>query len=80
MRQTIINSLDIIIWILGGLIAVASVVNGIWMLALGQVTGLALIVGGLLYAVAFMGMFFLVIGIHNNTKRTAEAIEKLASR
>ncbi len=80
MRQTIINSLDIIIWILGGLIAVVGVVAGIVALAQGQVMGLGIIVGGLLYAVVFMGMFFLVIGIHDNTKRTAEAIEKLASR
>ncbi len=80
MRQTIISSLDIIIWILGGLIAVASVVMGIMALAQGQLQGLGIIVGGLLYAVVFMGMFFLVIGIHDNTKRTADAVEKLASR
>jgi hypothetical protein len=80
MRQTIINSLDILIWVLGALIALAGVVAGIAALAQGQVMGLAILVGGLLYAVVFMGMFFLIIGIHNNTKRTAEAVEKLGMK
>jgi hypothetical protein len=30
--------------------------------------------------VVFMGMFFLIIGIHNNTKRTADAVEKLGMK
>lgn len=80
MRQTIINSLDILIWVLGGLIAIGSVVAGVVTLGQGQVAGLAIIIGGLVYAVLIMGMFFLIIGIHNNTKRTAEAVEKLAMR
>lgn len=80
MRQTIINSLDVLIWILGALIALAGVIAGIAALAQGQIVGLAMIVGGLLYAVVFMGMFFLVIGIHNNTRRTAEAVEKMSMR
>jgi hypothetical protein len=80
MRQAIINSLDILIWVLGALIALAGVIAGIVALAQGQVMGLAILVGGLLYAVVFMGMFFLIIGIHNNTKRTAEAVEKLGMK
>ena len=76
MRQAIINSLDILIWVLGALIALGGVIGGIATLAQGQIMGLAFIVGGLLYAVVFMGMFFLIIGIHNNTKRTADAIER----
>jgi hypothetical protein len=80
MRQAIINSLDILIWVLGALIALAGVIAGIVALANGQVMGLAILVGGLLYAVVFMGMFFLIIGIHNNTKRTADAVEKLGMK
>lgn len=81
MRQAIINSLEILIWIMGALIAIASIVMGV--LTLGQgfaLQGLGIIVGGILYAIIFMGMFFLFIGIHSNTKRTAEAVEKLAMR
>jgi hypothetical protein len=51
MRQAIINSLDILIWVLGALIALAGVVAGIAALAQGQVMGLAILIGGLLYAV-----------------------------
>jgi hypothetical protein len=80
MRQAIIKSLDILIWVLGALIALAGVVAGIAALAQGQVMGLAILIGGLLYAVVFMGMFFLIIGIHNNTKRTADAVEKLGMK
>jgi hypothetical protein len=80
MRQAIINSLDILIWVLGALIALAGVVAGIAALAQGQVMGLAILIGGLLYAVVFMGMFFLIIGIHNNTKRTADACERMTAR
>jgi len=80
MRQAIINSLDVLIWIMGVLMATAGVVVGIVALSQGEVAGLAIIVGALLYAIIFMGMFFLIIGMHNNTKRTAEAVEKLAMR
>lgn len=80
MRQAIINSLDVLIWIMGVLMATAGVVVGIIALSQGEVAGLAIIVGALLYAITFMGMFFLIIGMHNNTKRTAEAVEKLAMR
>ena len=66
MRQAIINSLDVLIWVMGVLIALAGVIGGIFALAQGEIVGLAAIIGGLLYAVIFMGMFFLVIGIHNN--------------
>ncbi|MCR8726609.1 hypothetical protein [Frigidibacter sp. ROC022] len=80
MRQAIINSLDILIWIMGGLIALGGVVGGIMVLAQGEAMGLVFIIGALLYAIIFMGMFFLIIGMHNNTRRTAEAVEKLAMR
>ena len=80
MRQTIINSLDMLIWVMGAVIAIGGVIGGIAALAQGEIVGLAFIVGGLLYAVVFMGMFFLIIGIHNNTRRTSEAVEKMGMR
>jgi hypothetical protein len=80
VRQTIINSLEMMIWAIGGLIAIVSVIGGIMAISAGQMQGLLMIIGGPLYAILFMGMFFIVLGIHTNTKRTAEAIEKLANR
>jgi hypothetical protein len=80
MRQTIINSLDVLIWVFGGLVAIGAVIGGLAALAQGEMVGIAIIIGGLVYAVMIMGVFFLIIGIHNNTARTADAVEKLASR
>jgi len=80
MRELIIKSLDVIVWIVAGLIALGGVIVGVMALGQGEVAGLGIIIGGLLYAVVFAGMFFLMIGVYTNTKRTAEAIEKLAAR
>lgn len=80
MRELIIKSLDMIVWIVAGLIALGGVIVGVMALGQGEVAGLVIIIGGLLYAVVFAGMFFLMIGVYTNTKRTAEAIEKLAAR
>ena len=49
-------------------------------MANGQAQGIALIILGPLYAIIFAGWIFLSIGTYHNTKRTAEAIEKLAAR
>lgn len=81
MRQLIISSLDMLIWLFAGLIALGGVIVGFMAMGQGMVLqGLGIVIGGLLYAIIFAGMFFLIIGIHNNTKRTADAVEKLAAR
>jgi hypothetical protein len=79
MRALIINSLDLLVWLLAGLIAIGGVVFGVMAVGQGQIAGIGIIIGGLLYAIIFAGMFFIVIGIHDNTKRTAAAVEKLAA-
>jgi hypothetical protein len=80
MRQFIITSFETIVWIVGGLIAIAGVIAGIIALTQGQMGGLLLIIIAPLYAILIMGVFFIAIAIADNTKRTAEAVEKLASR
>jgi hypothetical protein len=80
MRDFIIKSLDILIWVVGGLIAVGGVVAGLFALVNGQVQGLLFIILGPIYAILFCGMFLLAVGVFNHTKRTAEALEKLAAR
>lgn len=80
MRQFIIRSFEGIVWLFGALVALAGIVVGVLALANGQVQGLLFIIGGPLYAILLMGMFFIAVAISDNTKRTAEAVEKLASR
>jgi hypothetical protein len=80
MRDFIIKSLDILIWVVGGLIAVGGVVAGLFALVNGQPQGLLFIILGPIYAILFCGMFLLAVGVFNHTKRTAEALEKLAAR
>ncbi len=80
MRNTIIRSLDVIVWIIAIFIAGGGVIAGLIAIANGQMEGIAFIIGGPLYAIIFAGFIFVAIGIYDNTKRTAEAIEKLAAR
>lgn len=44
----------------------------------GFLQGLAVLVVGSLYLILMAGMIYLGLGIYNNTRRTAEAVEKLA--
>ncbi|MCO6384363.1 MAG: hypothetical protein JXQ91_08090 [Vannielia sp.] len=80
MRNTIIKIFEVLIWVIGAIYAIGGVVGGIVVLAQGEVVGLGIIIGGLLGAVVIMAMFFIQIGTYNNTRRTAEAVEKLAGR
>jgi hypothetical protein len=80
MRDMIIKSLDVIVWIVAFVFAAGGIIAGVVALANGQAQGIALIILGPLYAIIFAGWIFLSIGTYHNTKRTAEAIEKLAAR
>lgn len=80
MRQFIIRSFEAIVWIFGALVALAGIAVGVMALVNGQAQGLLFIIGGPLYAILLMGMFFIAIAISDNTKRTADAVEKLAAR
>jgi hypothetical protein len=80
MRDFVIKSLDVLIWIVGGLIALAGIAGGLFFLVNGQMQGLLFMVLGPIYAILFCGMFLLASGVYTNTRRTAEALEKLASR
>ena len=80
MRNFVIKSLELIIWIVAGLVAIAGVILGLIALGSGEIAGLLFIIGGPLYAVLLSGMFFVMIGTYENTKRTAEAVERLAAK
>lgn len=81
MRQLIINSFDILVWVFGGFIMLTAMIAGIGAMVQRQaLVGLAFIVGGAIYAVLMMGVFFIAIGIYQNTKRTAEAVAGMTFR
>ncbi len=80
MRDFVIKSMDVLVWIAAFLVAAGGIVAGLMAVGQGQMQGLILVVMGPLYAIMIAGWVFLAIGTYHNTKRTAEAIEKLANR
>ena len=72
--ERIINAVMIIgaAAVLGGGIAVMFQPEG------GVIAGLLTWVAGSIYLILMGGMIYLGIGIHNNTRRTAEAVERLS--
>jgi hypothetical protein len=46
----------------------------------GLLAGLLILIGGGLYVIFIGGLMYLGLGIYQNTKRTAAAVEKLAAR
>lgn len=81
MRQLVITSLEKIMWIFGGLMVVAGLLAGLTtMFTTSFWMGLLILVFTPVYAILFLGMFFVILATQENTKRTAEAVENLASR
>lgn len=84
MRDFFIKSLEIIITIFIVVLALGVVVAGFAALADTRQGGLgpALLiwVGGAFYVMLMGGMMYLGLGIYHNTRRTAEAVEKLLAR
>uniref|UniRef100_UPI0035B4A491 hypothetical protein n=1 Tax=Paenirhodobacter enshiensis TaxID=1105367 RepID=UPI0035B4A491 len=81
MRQFFINSLDKIITVFLALGCLGVLLSGLTMMMQnGFVAGLMVLIGGGLYIVLMGGFCYLFIGIHENTRRTAEAVEKLVAR
>lgn len=82
MRQTFISLLDKLVILIVALILIGAFFAGIFAMFQGGgfFAGIGIWIGGAVYAVLVGGMLFLFLGIHENTKRTAEAVEKLANR
>ena len=59
--------------LIGGVVAMFSPQGGI-------LQGLLVWLGGAIYLTVMAGMIYLGLGIYNNTRRTAEAVERLAER
>ncbi len=91
MRDFFINSLEVLVGIivvvmgLGVLIfAGMAAFGGGGGMGPGQMHGpgaaIAILIGGGLYVIFLGGFLYMGIGIYQNTKRSAEALEKLANK
>ena len=81
MRDFVIRSFDLLIWVLTGLMVLSATVFGFGlMMNISFFMGLAAIIGGILSAIIFAGSLFLLVGIYDNSKRSAAAMERLAAR
>lgn len=90
MRDFFIRSFEVLVGIivvllgLGVLIAAGIAAMGGSQLGPGMsggpLTGLAILVGGAIYVTFIGGLMYLGLGIYQNTKRTAEAVERMVTK
>ena len=94
MRDFFINSLEILVSIMVVLLSlavlaiagVAAFGGGIGPGGMGPggmngpLAGVGILIGGALYVIFIGGFMFMGIGIYQNTKRSAEALEKLLTK
>lgn len=81
MREFFIDALEAIIavvLILGAIVILISGIGAMFGAQGGFLRGLAILIGGSIYLMLIGGMAYLGLGIYHNTRRTAEAVERLA--
>ena len=87
MRDFFIRSFEVIVnvvVVLLGLAVIAATLGTMFNSMPGQpgglLPGLFVLVAGTVYVLFVGGLLFLGLGIYQNTRRTAEAVEKMADR
>ncbi|MFV0245436.1 MAG: hypothetical protein ACK5IB_10515 [Qingshengfaniella sp.] len=83
MRDLIIGSFEKLVGLIVVVMLLAVVLGAVAMMFGsngGFLPGLGFLVFGVVNIVLGAGIAYLVLGIHDNTRRTAEAMEKLADR
>ena len=81
MRDFFISSLEKLITVVVALMCIAVVVGAGGMMVStegGLLPAIGVLIFGGLYVILLGGMMYLFLGIHDNTKRTAEATERMA--
>lgn len=83
MREFFIDALEAIIavvLVLGAIMVLVSGIGAMFGPMGGFFRGIAILIGGSVWLMLVGGMAYLGLGIYHNTRRTAEAIERLADR
>lgn len=94
MRDFFINSLEKVVNVIVVLLGLAVLIgaaaatfgqghmgpNGMGMGGGGPLAGLMVLIGGGLYIIVVGGFLYMGIGIYQNTRRSAEALEKLLAK
>ncbi|WP_299352556.1 hypothetical protein [uncultured Shimia sp.] len=83
MRDFFINSLEKIVSAIIVLMSLGVVLGGLGTMFTpegGIIPGLMVWAFGAVYVLVMGGMMYLALGIHDNTKRTAEATERMADK
>lgn len=81
MRDFFINSLEKIVTVIVFLMALGVLFGGLGTMFTpegGFIAGIVVWIVGAVYVLVMGGMLYLALGIYDNTKRTAEATERMA--
>jgi hypothetical protein len=90
MRDFFINSFEKLVSIIIVVMGIGIVVVALGIMSSGQemgpggpggvLAGLLMLIGGSIYLIFIGGIMYLGLGIYQNTKRTADAVEKLLGK
>lgn len=81
MRKFFIGSFEVLITVLVVLMCIGVVISALVTMTSGGgfLAGLGILLAGGFYVILTAGMMYMFLGIHENTKRTAEAIERMSN-
>ncbi|MEM8592643.1 MAG: hypothetical protein AAGF13_08965 [Pseudomonadota bacterium] len=83
MKKFFIGSLEIIVGILVVLGIVVTCFGAFFVSqdpTGGMAAGIGVLVAGFIYITMFAGAFYLLLGVYDNTKKTAEILDRLSSQ
>lgn len=82
MRKFFIGSFEVLITVLVIVMCVGVVISALVTMTTGGgfFAGLGILIFGGFYVIVMAGMMYLFLGIHDNTKRAAEELERMAKR
>lgn len=83
MRDFFISSLEKIVTVIIIVMIIGVIAAGLGTMFNQQggfIAGIGVLLAGAVYVLIMGGMLYLALGVYDNTKRTAEAVERLADK